>query len=127
MLHRVFTAVCRAKALPSVIDCVAHLAAEQRSKLWQRLRIGISYAVARGRAPELTLFLDSGQLFRDDLQARTRILGLLNQLGQPMPVYENFTSRLAERPPSVPVHGLVGLKAADSGRIDCSVGVRPFA
>ena len=89
--------------------------------------MGTSYSVARGRAPELTLFVDSGELFSSDLQARARILGLLEQLGAGMPVYEKVTSRLAEGSPGVPVHGLVALKIVGSGRIACSVGVRPFA
>ena len=126
VLHKLFAAAGVGKHLPCVIDYLAYLAAEQRSKLWDRLRIGISYSVSSAPQPALTLFANACQLFPTDRKARTRLLALARQTGAPMPAYDRITSAFDKTEPRDMVHGLVGLKVAESGRIDCTAGLRPF-
>ena len=126
VLHKFFGAAGVPRHLPCVIDHLAYLAAAQRSKLWDRLHIGISYSVSAGASPALTLFADASQLFPTNVWGRIRLLGLARQLGRQIPVYERITSSFEREEPPRMVHGLVGIKVSHSGHIDCAVGLQPF-
>ncbi len=126
VLHKLYAAADIGRLLPCVIDYLAYLAAEPREKLFGRLRIGISYSLANGRAPHVTLFAHASQLFADNRQARLRWLGLVRQLGGQAALYDKLTSSFEESDFSDVVHGLVGVAINEMGQIECSLGLRPF-
>ena len=126
VLHKLFAAAGAARHLPCVIDHLAYLAAEQSSKLWDRLDVGMSYSVSSTTRPTVTLFADASQLFPTDRKARTRMLGLARQTNVQMPVYDRITSQFEKVVPREMVHGLVALKVSESGMIRCGVGLQPF-
>jgi len=126
VLHKLYAAADMGRLLSGVIDYLAYLAAVPREKLFGRLRIGISYNVASGRTPHVTLFVHACQLFDDNRQARLRWLGLVRQLGGQAAIYDKLTRVFEEADSSAMVHGLVGIGINETGRIECSVGLRPF-
>ncbi len=126
VLHKIYTGSGARMLLPCVMDYLAYLAAEPHEKLFGRLRIGISYNVASDRATRITLFVHACQLFANNGQARTRWLDLIRQLGGQAPIYEKLTRVFEEADSLNMMHGLVGIGINEMGRIECSVGLRPF-
>lgn len=125
-LHRLYAAIGRGRLLPCVIDSLAYLAAQPQEKLLDRLRIGISYSVAPERPPRVTLYAHACQLFNGNRQTRLRWLGLVRQLGGEAALYEQLTRAFEEDEPPDILHGLVGIGITETGRIECSLGLRPF-
>lgn len=125
-LHRLYAAADRGRLLPCVIDFLAYLAAEPQEKLLERLRIGISYSVAPERPPRITLYAHACQLFGGNRQARLRWLGLVRQIGGEAALYERLTRAFEEDEPPDILHGLAGIGITETGRIECSLGLRPF-
>ena len=123
-VHRLFARAGIAHQLPSAVDYLAYLAGLPQDQLWQRLRIGISYAVHAAGPPTVTLFAHARELFRTDAVARMRLLGLARQIGGRMPGYESITRKLEAQQGPCMMHGLVGLKMAHTGDISAAVGLR---
>ena len=126
VLHGLFSAAGVAEYVPAVINYLVYLAAEERSKLWKRLRLGVSFGVSTDGVLSVTVFAHGCQLFPTNEQARTRLLGLARQLDSQMTVYERITARFEKAAPPYMLHGMVGLKINKGEGIECAVGVRPF-
>lgn len=126
-LHGLFAPAGVARRLPSIMDYLAFLAAEQSDELLRRLSIGISFSVSGTKPPSLTLFAHSQQLFPTNRLARSRLLGLARQLGLRMTSYERITEAFDNSEPREMVHGLVGIKIDVEGDLEYTVGIRPFS
>lgn len=125
-LHKLFYAAGAAARLQCVINYLVFLAAEEPGKLWNRLRLGISFQISPIEQPVVTLFAHSGQIFSTNRQARERILGFARQIGAEMPLYEQATLPFTKSEPSKMVHGLVGIKISNAKSLECVIGLQPF-
>jgi hypothetical protein len=126
VLHSLFSLAGAAKQLPAVINYLVYLAGEQRSTLWGRLSLGVSFQLAIARPPTVTLFTHAPELFPNDRVARTRILGLARQFGGEMPAYDKLTLAFEQNEIPGMAHNMVGIKVTASGKLECAVGLRPF-
>jgi hypothetical protein len=126
VVHELLAAAGVAEELPCVTSYLAYLAAEPSSKVWERLRIGISYSVSSAGPPGVTLFAHSTQLFPTNNVARMRLLGFASQIGAQMPLYERITRGFEGIEPPHMMHNLIGIKIAGEGRLEFTVGLRPF-
>jgi hypothetical protein len=118
-LHALCSLAGQAHHAQAILRSIGFLGGSRPRGSLRELSLGISF-----RCRTVTLFVKCAQLFRNDREARSRILALARHLRRDLPVYELATRSL---PASgrVSIHGLIALAASDDG-VDCAVGVRPF-
>jgi hypothetical protein len=125
-LHTLFSAAGIAGRLPYMLNILSYLAGEETSSLLKWLRLGISFRATGDDMPELSVFVHVPQIFTSNATARKRILGLVRQINGAMPVYEQLTAGLLSKDPGYPVHSIITLKPAASGKFSCAVGLSPW-
>ena len=126
-LHALLKAAGVSDRLRLITDCLAALAGMPVIQIRERLRVGMSYRIVDGEQVVVSVFIHAAQISERNGEIRQRLIALARQLSLDLSLYERLTLPLTEREAPLPLHGLVGLTVAPSGKLSLSVGVRPPA